>query len=147
MSCNNTFIKCLNLNSCIFALLALLFIGCEKQDTLIAPTITTYSVTDITETTARSGGQVEQQDERTIRMKGICWSMQQAPTVLDSLLEFGMDAGSFEARNQIPLIIFAHTPITMTKSPMEMRFLLARKIRAQILPLPIYVMEKYIEKK
>lgn len=98
MALNNIFVKGLNLNSCIFALLALLFIGCEKQDKLTLPIITTYSVTDITETTARSGGQVEQQDERTIRMKGICWSMQQAPTVLDSLLEFGMDAGSFEAQ-------------------------------------------------
>jgi uncharacterized protein (TIGR02145 family) len=88
----------LNVNPYIFALWAVLIIGCDKQNTLTPPSITTYSVTDITETTAQSGGQVEQQDDMTIGMKGICWSMKQTPTVQDNLMEFGMDAGSFEAQ-------------------------------------------------
>ena len=61
----------------------------------LLPTVTTSSVTDITDTSATCGGNVTSDDSVTVIARGVCWSTSQNPTVADSHTEDGTGTGSF----------------------------------------------------
>lgn len=59
------------------------------------PTVITTSVSNITNTSATSGGNVSSQGSSVITSRGVCWSMSQNPTILDNHTADGSGTGSF----------------------------------------------------
>ncbi len=61
----------------------------------ILPTVTTTTVTNITPTTAISGGNVTSDGGATITARGVCWSASPNPTTVDIHTTDGSGTGSF----------------------------------------------------
>ena len=61
------------------------------------PTVTTSSVTDLTQTTATGGGNVTADGGATVTERGICWSTTHNPTTSSSHLDSGSGIGNFQA--------------------------------------------------
>lgn len=59
------------------------------------PEVVTLDVTDITQTTAKGGGQVTSDGGTTVTGRGICWSTSHDPTIDDNHVENGSGTGSF----------------------------------------------------
>jgi len=80
----------------VLLFIALLFIGssCSKDDAPVddttIPTLITLDITEITPTTATSGGDFTAYGGAAITAKGVCWSTSQNPTILD----FATDEGN-----------------------------------------------------
>ena len=64
---------------------------------IAAPTVTTSEVTNITQTTATSGGNVTDDGGATVTERGICWSTSPSPTVNGSHATNGNGTGSYTA--------------------------------------------------
>lgn len=60
-----------------------------------APTVTTYNVTDITQTTATAGGNVTNDGGGTVTERGICWNTSHNPTTSDSHASNGTGTGTY----------------------------------------------------
>ena len=65
------------------------------QQTVTLPTVTTNNVTDITQTTAVSGGNVTSTGNGTVSAKGVCWSTSPTPTINNSHSTDGTGTGSY----------------------------------------------------
>jgi uncharacterized protein (TIGR02145 family) len=72
----------------VFVSFCFSFISCEKKPAV--PALTTNDVTEITQTTATSGGSVTE-GESQVTSSGICWSSSEKPTVADKI---SADAGT-----------------------------------------------------
>lgn len=59
------------------------------------PTVTTADVTDITQNTAVSGGNVTDDGGATVTARGVCWSKDPNPTIDNSFISNGNGTGSF----------------------------------------------------
>ena len=59
------------------------------------PTVTTAEVTDITQTTAVSGGNVTDDGGASVTARGVCWSKDPNPTIDNSFISNGNGTGSF----------------------------------------------------
>jgi len=59
------------------------------------PTLTTNAITNITATTAVSGGNITDNGGATITSRGVSWSTSTNPTILDNLTSDGTGIGSF----------------------------------------------------
>ena len=59
------------------------------------PTVTTSDVTDITQNTAVSGGNVTDDGGATVTARGVCWSKDPNPTIDNSFISNGNGTGSF----------------------------------------------------
>ncbi len=69
---------------------------CEYQGTGGSlPTVTTAAVTNITQTTATSGGNVTSDGGATVTARGVCWSTTTTPTTANSHTTDGSGTGSF----------------------------------------------------
>lgn len=76
----------------------LIFAGsCKKDDETNAaiPVLTTTAITDITQNTAKSGGNITSDGGATITARGVCWSTKETPTILDNKTTDGAGTGSF----------------------------------------------------
>lgn len=72
--------------------------GNELQfNTLTIPTISTNSITNITGTTATSGGNVLTDGGATVTTRGVCWSINQNPTIADNHTTDGSGIGVFSS--------------------------------------------------
>lgn len=60
-----------------------------------APIVTTSSVTDVTSSTASSGGEVTDDQGGAVTVRGVCWSETTAPTTADDCTEDGTGEGVF----------------------------------------------------
>jgi hypothetical protein len=78
----------------VFSLLVIPFItsSCRKNE---VPTLWTSEITNITITSATSGGIVTDKGSGTIVEQGICWSKDIIPTVANSKTNVGGGAGTF----------------------------------------------------
>jgi uncharacterized protein (TIGR02145 family) len=65
----------------VTAISAAILSGCKKENVV---TLSTTSVTNITETTATSGGTIVKGGGSALKSYGVCWSTSQNPTVNDS---------------------------------------------------------------
>jgi len=74
----------------------LLFNSCIKDKETL-PVIATTEVTDITQTTAASGGAVTNDGGALIDERGVCWSNAQNPTTSDSKTTDGAGIGDFSS--------------------------------------------------
>ena len=81
----------------IIGLLLVFLNSCEKDDPKSLAVLTTTGVTEITQTTAISGGNISNDGGAPITSRGICWSTNQSPTITDSKIASGSDTGSFTA--------------------------------------------------
>lgn len=75
-------------------LLAFMF-NCKKDGKLLMPSLTLALVTNITTTTATSGGEVTSDGGSAILVRGVCWSIGSDPTISDNKVTSGTGTGSF----------------------------------------------------
>ena len=68
----------------IIGLILLFANSCEKDEPKSAPLINTTAVTEITKTSAISGGNVTNDGGTGVTSRGICWSKNKMPTINDS---------------------------------------------------------------
>ncbi len=73
----------------------MLFCSCEKEKEKNVPALTTIEVTEINKTNAISGGNITDDGNTIISARGVCWSINQNPTINDNRTEDGMGVGSF----------------------------------------------------
>jgi len=66
-----------------------------KASSATIPSVTTTIVTSITETSAKSGGNISSNGGLTISASGVCWSTNINPTILDSKTTDGSVTGPF----------------------------------------------------
>jgi len=66
--------------------------SCEKKD---LPVILTSEVTNITDTTAISGGTITSDGGKSVTARGVCWSVDPDPTIKDEISFDGAGGGSF----------------------------------------------------
>jgi len=90
----------MNIKSAIYSVLlvGLLFsilFCCKKKDIKVVPTVTIAIVTNITATTATSGGEVTSAGGDAVTAQGVCWSTNQNPTTADTKTTSGTDTDSF----------------------------------------------------
>lgn len=83
----------------IFGCFLVLTLGCKKEEkeepTLLIPTLTTSSVSSITQTSANSGGNISNDGGASVTSRGVCWSTAQTPTTADTKTTDGTGTGSF----------------------------------------------------
>lgn len=70
-----------------------LLLGCKPDPVL--PTVETSAVTEITQTTATTGGTITSDGGAEITSRGVCWSTNQNPTINDMLTSNGSGVGTF----------------------------------------------------
>ena len=81
-------------------IIGLLFVfsnSCEKDDPKSMAQLTTTVVSEITQTSAISGGNITNDGGAAVSARGICWSTNQSPTINDSKTTNGTGTGSFTA--------------------------------------------------
>jgi len=67
--------------------------GCKKDDQISLPVVATLPVTDITGTTATSGGVIS--STQLMIARGVCWSTNKMPTISDNKTVDGSDSGNY----------------------------------------------------
>jgi uncharacterized protein (TIGR02145 family) len=76
-------------------LIILLLTYCKKEAVKTVPVVTITAVTDITGTTAVSGGEVTADGGAAVTVSGVCWSINQNPTIADFKTVSGSGNGQF----------------------------------------------------
>lgn len=77
----------------LIVLVCTLLVGCNPDPVL--PTVETSAVTEITQTTATTGGTITSDGGAEITSRGVCWSTNQNPTINDMLTSNGSGVGTF----------------------------------------------------
>ncbi len=85
---------CLRITIIVFFSLGILPVtdSCRKTN---LPTISTVSISDITEASAVSGGNITNNGGEDITARGVCWSISPKPTLSDNKTTDGSGNGSF----------------------------------------------------
>lgn len=89
----------------LFVLIILVFAVCscekdstnkiEEEKSITLPVLTSSAVSEITETSVKSGGNITNDGGAPITARGICWSTSANPTTSDNSTLDGTNAGSF----------------------------------------------------
>jgi uncharacterized protein (TIGR02145 family) len=79
----------------LVGLLSALVISCKKDAPKVIPTITVAAVTNLTTSSATSGGNISSDGNAAVTSRGVCWSINQNPTTADSKISSGTASGSF----------------------------------------------------
>ncbi|MCX6227072.1 MAG: hypothetical protein NTV01_20375 [Bacteroidia bacterium] len=69
--------------------------SCKKDDNPALPVLTTSAVSNITTTTANSGGNITSDGKATVTARGVCWSTSPSPVVTGSRTTDGTGTGIF----------------------------------------------------
>jgi len=72
-----------------------LFSSCKDDTPKTLPVVTTSDITEITQSTAFSGGEITSDGEDEITARGVCWSTSENPTIDDKKTLDGTGVGSF----------------------------------------------------
>lgn len=94
-----TFIQFSLIVLCLFAILVFQS-GCKKDGTnpdSRTPTVTTGSISGITDTSALAGGEVVTDGGQTVTVRGVCWALTSNPTTANSKTEEGDGEGIFSS--------------------------------------------------
>jgi uncharacterized protein (TIGR02145 family) len=81
----------------ICIVLVVILAGCRKEAKLTIPSVTTTEVSNITSSTATSGGNITDEGSSTVLTRGVCWSTGPTPTIADNKTADGEGAGSFSS--------------------------------------------------
>jgi hypothetical protein len=76
----------------LYILIVVLSISCKEE---IPPIVITSDVTNVSATTAKSGGKIISEGTSTIQQRGVCWSISPDPTINDVLTLDGEGPGDF----------------------------------------------------
>jgi uncharacterized protein (TIGR02145 family) len=68
-----------------------------SQETVTIPTVSTLVVSNITNYSASSGGNITTDNGSPVTARGVCWSTNQTPTVADNKTMDGNGTGSFQS--------------------------------------------------
>jgi len=81
----------------VVTLLALLIFAnsCKKEETKQKPVLSTSEISEITETAAKSGGNITNSGGAAITARGVCWSVATTPTMTDNKTIDGAGEGAF----------------------------------------------------
>ncbi|MBI9037662.1 MAG: hypothetical protein JEY97_05970 [Bacteroidales bacterium] len=79
----------------LFCSLLIIQLGCKKDDNGGFATVTTATITNITRSTATSGGNVSDDGGSAVTARGVCWSTNQNPTLSDEYTIDGIVTGTF----------------------------------------------------
>ncbi len=71
------------------------FITLDEEIIIFIPTVTTADITEITQTSAVSGGDVTSDGGAEVIARGLCWSTSQNPTIDDNHTNDGVGTGIF----------------------------------------------------
>ncbi|HQA75815.1 MAG TPA: fibrobacter succinogenes major paralogous domain-containing protein [Salinivirgaceae bacterium] len=84
-------------NSFIIIILGalLLFATNCKDKKIEIPALSTTAVSDVTQTTANSGGHITSDGGATVTERGVCWSKTQTPTISENKTTDGTGTGKF----------------------------------------------------
>jgi len=72
-----------------------LLTSCEQEEEFSVPEVLTGEVTEVAHSTALAGGEVISNGGVSVIARGVCWSTNQTPTILDYKTEDGAGSGSF----------------------------------------------------
>jgi hypothetical protein len=75
------------------ALVALSLLACKKDSD--PPSVSTSTVTSITETSATAGGEITAEGTSAVTARGVCWGIAANPTIADSKTTDGTGTGAF----------------------------------------------------
>lgn len=78
-------------------LLFLVLYSCKKEAPKITPTITISPMSNITTTSAMSGGEVTSDGGASVTARGVCWSTNQNPSTTENKTTDGSGPGSFNS--------------------------------------------------
>ena len=67
----------------------------DDEIEVLSPEVTTLSVTEITETSAVAGGDVISDGGAEVTARGVCWSVNHNPTIIDNHTDNGVGTGEF----------------------------------------------------
>ena len=73
----------------------LFLISCKKEQKISVPVLTTVTTSDITGTSAVSGGTITDDGGDQIIARGVCWSTNQEPTIDNNITSNGTGIGSY----------------------------------------------------
>ena len=79
----------------IWLFLLIINSSCDKDDTIILPSLTTIQINNITETSAYAGGSITNNGDNVIIGRGVCWSIEPLPDTLDNKSNDGTGYGEF----------------------------------------------------
>jgi len=71
--------------------------SCKKDSKKVIPTITTGMVSNITSTTATCAGEISSDGGAAVTSRGVCWSLNEYPTIADYKTSDGTGSGSFSS--------------------------------------------------
>lgn len=77
-----------------FVILSMLLSSCKKEE---VPVLTTTEITSITGSSAKSGGNITDEGSSRVIARGVCWSTNQLPTILDKKTSDSTGGGSFSS--------------------------------------------------
>ena len=69
--------------------------GCKKSDSVTLPELTSVSVTNISFTTATSGGNITTDGKSPVTARGVCFGINSGPTIAGTHTADGSGVGSF----------------------------------------------------
>jgi len=85
----------------IFGIIFILSSGCKKDniinDDSTLPVLTTFDIHNITPTSANCGGKVSSEGGSTVTARGVCWSIEQSPTINNNITTDGTGTGDFSS--------------------------------------------------
>lgn len=85
------------LSTTVFAITIVLFNSCKtKEGPKVLPTVSTTTISDITDTSATIHGNVADAGSSALVKVGVCWALATGPTLLDSHMVSGAVKGDFE---------------------------------------------------
>jgi uncharacterized protein (TIGR02145 family) len=79
----------------IFVIIVTAILTCCKKEKVLV--LTTTTVSNITATTATSGGNIIDEGNSSVIRRGVCWSTNTLPTIIDSKTTDGEGTGSFSS--------------------------------------------------
>ncbi|MBW6481356.1 MAG: hypothetical protein K0B37_18170 [Bacteroidales bacterium] len=73
------------------------FYSCQKDEDVTVPVLLTTGVSNLTQITAISGGNISADGGATITARGVCWNTAENPTINDNKTTDGQGSGEFSS--------------------------------------------------
>lgn len=111
-----------------FAILSLLIFAnsCKKEENKEKPVLSTSGISGISETAAKSGGNITSSGGAAITARGVCWSIAATPTIADNKTIDGTGEGTFVSNlsglSQAKLIVSGLMPPIVLEQVMVILF-------------------------
>lgn len=81
--------------SLLLGVLLIFLISCKEEETATIPTVKIASITNITATTATSGGEITSDGGTPVTARGVCWGNNPDPLITENKTSDGAGSGNF----------------------------------------------------